>query len=188
MQIKNRNRLIGFQSEKAAQVAAYFACKDVAPISKLKLIKLLYLSERQFLEKYGRPMLYDMFFSLKDGPICSVSLNCINGSLDKEIWSNFITKSQNNVRAIRHFDRNDYDEISDIEIEALDSIWNSFGWMSASQIRNYTHKHCPEYSPVTTGRLPIHYPDVFKALRIEDAQILSSEIDQYRKTTALFSE
>jgi len=67
--------LNGFQSRKAAQIAASFAIKSGGRIEKLKLIKLIYLSERQFASDHDRPMLYDEFYSLKDGPICSSSLN-----------------------------------------------------------------------------------------------------------------
>jgi uncharacterized phage-associated protein len=76
--------LVGFESRKAAQISAYFADKEGGSIEKLKLIKLIYLAEREFVKRHGLPMLYDEFFSLKDGPVCSSTLNGINGSIDKD--------------------------------------------------------------------------------------------------------
>ena len=45
--------LVGFRPRKAAQVAAFFASQE-NPIEKLKLIKLIYLSERESLCRIRR--------------------------------------------------------------------------------------------------------------------------------------
>ena len=50
--------LIGFQSEKAAQIAAYFAVLSGGQIEKLKLIKLMYLADREKMRQFDRPMFY----------------------------------------------------------------------------------------------------------------------------------
>jgi len=56
----------------------------------MKLIKLIYLSERESVRSRGRPMIFDEFYSLKDGPISLNALNGINGNTDigkEEIYS-----------------------------------------------------------------------------------------------------
>lgn len=182
------NLLAGFQSEKAAQISSYFAQKNNAPIDKLKLMKLIYLSEREFMERYTEPMLYDEFFSLPHGPICSNTLNGINGELDIEIWNKFISRNGHKIKTTQNsFNRDDFDEISDAEIEVLNSTWDSFGWMTTTEIRNYTHKNCPEYTELEKGCLPIHYPNLFKVLGYDNPQHLSDEIDQFRKTEAMIT-
>jgi uncharacterized phage-associated protein len=86
-------KLLGFRSRKAAQVSALFLARESdGRMDKLKLIKLLYLTERESMAARGRPIFYDEFYSLKDGPICSTALNCLNGELDKDIWSNYVRK------------------------------------------------------------------------------------------------
>ncbi|MFH1158984.1 MAG: Panacea domain-containing protein [Pseudomonadota bacterium] len=182
-----KHHLVGFQSRKAAQVSAFFAQGAGPSIDKLKLIKLIYLAERQFMLKYGQPMLYDEFFSLRHGPICSNALNGINGDIDRGTWSAFISKQQNKISATRTFSREDFDEISNAEIEVLKSTLESFGFMTASQLRNYTHKHCPEYTEIESGRIPINYFSLFKVLGLQGAEYLAGEIDQYRKTEAMLS-
>jgi uncharacterized phage-associated protein len=82
-------KLLGFRSRKAAQVSALFLARESGRMDKLKLIKLLYLTERESMAVRGRPIFYDEFYSLKDGPICSTALNSLNGELDKDIWSNY---------------------------------------------------------------------------------------------------
>lgn len=183
---ENFPALIGFKSRKAAQVAAFFAAKKESHIEKLALVKLIYLAERDFMSKYSHPMLYDEFFSLRNGPVCSSALNGINGQLDKSTWSHFIILEENkNVKAVKKFTREQHDEISDAEMEMLESTWTSFGWMTSAQIRDYTHKNCPEYTEIETGRLPIFYKDIFKALGKPNADELEEEINAYRRAESI---
>ena len=58
--------------------SAYFALKSGGVIEKLKLIKLIIFRER-FLSEYHHPMLFDELYSLPHGPICSSTLNGIDG-------------------------------------------------------------------------------------------------------------
>lgn len=163
--------LVGFKSRKAAQIAAFFALKSATPkrgtIEKLKLIKLIYFSEREFLKHHRLPMLFDEFYSLPHGPICSAALNGIDGKLDagdEDIWGEHIARNGNVVVAMKRFVREELDEIHRPEVKMLNYVWHRFGDMTASQLRNYSHENCPEYTEVTEGRIPISYRDVMIAL------------------------
>ncbi len=179
--------LLGYKSKKAAQISAFFAGKSNTGIDKLKLIKLLYLAERTFLSKYGHPMFYDEFYSLRQGPICSISLDGINGLIRKTEWSYYIQKAGNTIKATSVFAREDFDHISDAEHEVAKNIWEKFGGMTTSQVRNYTHRHCPEYTEVSAGRIPISYKEVFDALDMPNAEMLSEEIEETRRLEAILS-
>ncbi len=173
--------LNGFQSRKAAQIAAFFACLAGGTIEKLKLIKLFYLAEREFMNARGRPMLYDEFYSLKDGPICSATLNGMNGMIDAEIWSSYIARNGNIVTPVRKVSRDALDEVSNAEFQIINHIWTRFGHMSASQIRNYTHEHCPEYRLVLSGRSPITYAEIFHAVGSQDPAALAAAVENFRE-------
>lgn len=180
--------LVGFESRKAAQMCAYFASKSPnGTIEKLKLIKLIYLSERGYLEKNGLPMLWDELYSLPHGPICSSSLNGIDGSIDEDTWSKYIARNGNIVVAVARFAKSDLDEISLAEFEALDEVWEKFKDYTASQLRNYTHAHCPEYTEVIKGRVPISYKDVLDAVGAHEASDMEQEISSIRRAHSLLS-
>ena len=171
----------GFRSRKAAQICVYFATKSKGTkkrgtIAKLKLIKLIYLAERRFLSEHHHPMLFDELYSLPHGPICSNTLNGINGRIHDELWTDFITRSGNIVVAMKKLDRADLDEISDAEMEVLSSIWDDFGKLTPSQLRNYTHKHCSEYTETEKSSIPISYEQIFEALGEKDARGIAREI------------
>lgn len=183
------NTLLGFKSAKAAQIAAYFAGHAGHAMDKMKLIKLIYLSEREHLKRHGAPMTYDELFSFKDGPVCSSALNGINGKIDKPTWNAFIARGDdvNKISAKEKFSRDNFDELSDADIAVLEFIWAKFGHMSASQLRAFTHKNCPEYTEVTEGRVPIAYKEVLEAVGRDDAEEASDSINSYRRVQALLA-
>ena len=178
--------LVGFRSRKAAQLCAHFAVNNGGTIEKLKLIKLLYLSERQFLSEYHHPMLFDEYYSLTHGPICSNALDGINGMIHEEIWDNFVARNGNLVVAIKTLSRDELDEVSDAEIVVISEIWEKFGHMTPSQLRNYTHDNLPEYTE-TEGRIRISYKEIFEALGQEDAENLAKDIDEMVRVDGLLS-
>ncbi len=133
--------ITGFRSQKAAQLAALFAQMAGGKIDKLKLIKLIYLSERDFLGEYHFPMLFDEFYSLYNGPICSATLNGIDGVIHTEVWDKAIGRhGKDHIYAILKGGRDVYDELSDAEYNTARKIWTEFGHKSAGQLVEYTHK------------------------------------------------
>jgi uncharacterized phage-associated protein len=86
----------GFDEIKSAQMAGYFAQRSAEKLDKLKLIKLIYLSEREHLKRHSLPMTFDEFYSLKDGPIASAALNGLDGRLRLSLWDNWIKRSAGN--------------------------------------------------------------------------------------------
>jgi uncharacterized phage-associated protein len=182
--------LVGFKSRKAAQMAAFFALKSLVPnrgtIEKLKLIKLIYFSEREFLRQHRLPMLFDEFYSLPHGPICSATLNGIDGKLDASdegVWGEYIARNGNVVVVMKKFARDNLDAILHKEMRMLNYIWHRFGDMTSSQLRNYSHEHCPEYTEITEGRIPISYREVMVALGFTkvDADAVDDEVRNIRR-------
>lgn len=173
--------VVGFKSRKAAQLCVLFALKAEGMIEKLKLIKLIYFSEREFLSEHHHPMLFDEFYSLPHGPICSNTLNGIDGVIHEDVWGEFVARNGNVIVAMRKFSREDMDEVSDAELDTIEKIWDKFGDMSASQLRNYSHKNCPEYTEIEKGRIPISYREVLETLGNKEAEEIDREISELRR-------
>lgn len=182
-----KRHLIGFRSQKAAQIAVFFVGQCGGTTEKLKLAKLIYLAEREFISRYGQPMLYDELYSLPHGPICSSSLDGIRRGTGNKLWATFFDREGKNIILKKRIKRDDLDEVSDAELGVAKDVWESFGWMTSAQIWKYTHKHCPEYTEVTSGRLPISYKDVLTALRVPNASYLADRIDETRRIESIFS-
>jgi uncharacterized phage-associated protein len=158
--------LVGFKSRKAAQMAAFFALKSLVPnrgtIEKLKLIKLIYFSEREFLRQHRLPML---------------------DASDEGVWGEYIARNGNVVVVMKKFARDNLDAILHKEMRMLNYIWHRFGDMTSSQLRNYSHEHCPEYTEITEGRIPISYREVMVALGFTkvDADAVDDEVRNIRR-------
>ena len=86
-------------------------------------------------------------------------------------------RNGNIVVAMKSLSRDELDEVSDAELSVIDDIWRDFGHMTPSQLRNYSHENCPEYTE-TTGRIPISYKQILRAVGEEDADILASDIEK----------
>lgn len=172
---------IGFRSRKAAQVCAWFAVQSGGTIEKLKLAKLVYLAEREHLSQFEEPMLFDEMYSLPHGPICSSALNGINGVIHEEIWDEYMTRNGNVIVAIKAFGRGELDDLSEDDIEIVSGLWARFGGYTSSQLRNYTHDHCPEYVELDSGRMPISYQDILRALGSDRAVEVEAEVAEMRR-------
>ena len=133
---------------KVAQMAAYFLLKRGGRMSHLKLIKLLYLTDRENLTRYGFSISGDNAVSMDHGPALSTTLDFLNGCVRSQPggWEDWISDRENHeVSLAKQTDFDDLDELSQADLGTLNTIWDNFGHMSRWEVRDYTHEHCPEW-------------------------------------------
>jgi uncharacterized phage-associated protein len=169
-----------YSDERAAQMAAYFLTKSAGRMPHLKLMKLMYLADRESLRRYARPMSYDRLVSMPHGPVLSRTLNLISDDVSSDAWSAWIADAANYmVHLARNVGaREDFDELSDADLRVLDDVWQEFGHLDKWAIRDYTHQHCSEWQDPGDSSRPITFTDVFVALgaSAEDAQAREAEL------------
>jgi uncharacterized phage-associated protein len=173
----------GYNVRKAAQVTAFFSKKEGGSIDVLKVAKLLYLADREFMSRYDFPILFDYFVSMPHGPVTSLTLNYINGlEAERAQWKDFVVgRADNQVGVARpEMSFDELDELSDAEVHVLDATWDQFGHMTSWQLRNYTHRHCPEWEDPEGSSNPIPYERVLKFLGKENSSDIAREIDSLR--------
>ena len=148
-----------FTARKVAQMAAYFADRQGGRINILKLMKLLYLADRGAMIAHGEPISFDYFVSMDHGPVLSRTLNLINGTYPDHMaadWDEWISDREGHVIASnRRFGRDDLDQLSDADLEVLDSTWRAFGHMNQWELVEYTHKNLPEWQNPNGSSIPI---------------------------------
>lgn len=180
-----------FKARKAAQVAAFFVNENGGQINVLKLVKLIYLADRSFMEQFDCSLLNDQLVSMDHGPVNSLTLSYINGmSWGSSGWDEFITdREKHNVGLVKALTGDsDLDELSHAELRVLSETWAAFGHMSPFQIRDYTHDNCPEWEDPDGSSNPIPYERVFKFLGKENADELAHDIDAERRVEEMFAE
>lgn len=176
--------LAGYDVSKAAQVAAFFALQAGGRINVLKLSKLVYLAEREYMARYDEPMFYDHLVSMPDGPVASITLNLINGNLEDERWSAFVAKRDGYdiqivdgmaIERLKHLSRADF--------RVLEMLWEKFKSFDKYALRDWTHKkeNVPEWVDPKGSSLPIHHEDIFRSLQKDESLSLAHEVDEYRR-------
>lgn len=169
-----------FDLDRTAQAAAYLLAK--APqhtLSKLKLMKLLYLADRTSFATYGTTISGDRLVSMPHGPVLSRTLGALRmedaAPADWTMWVRHA--GGNDFTLADHADIDAAGRLSDADIAILDDVWTGFGAMTAIQLRNWTHDphNCPEYRDPNGSSHPITIEDLGRALGFTAAEIAAAE-------------
>lgn len=149
----------------------------------LKLMKLMYLAERESMKRHGFTMTGDHFVSMPHGPVLSLTLDHINDATESapDGWDSWVGDKANfAVGLVREVSRDVLDELSNADLEILQFTWKTFGWMTKYQIRDYTHdsRNCPEWKDPDGSSNSIAYEAVFEALghNHAEAALLAAEL------------
>ena len=187
--LSNLEPIAGFSPEKAVQLISLFLIKAGGSLEKLKLIKLIYLADRRFFELYGEPILWDEYYSLPQGPICSSALNCIDKNIASELSDAFFSAADNrNIQIEEHIEIGCFDHLCEAEINVADSVWQEHGAKTASQLRNYTHSNCPEYVLLEHGRIRIPYENILAAVGNDRPRETALELEAHRNVVAKYAQ
>jgi uncharacterized phage-associated protein len=175
--------LPGYDIEKAAQATAFFALSAGGAINVLKLSKLLYLAEREFMSRYDEPMFYDRLVSMPDGPVASITLNFVNGELESPQWSKYVApRAGYDIAASNGISLEDLDALSVADLEVLRALWERFRGFDRYKLRDWTHdkNNIPEWIDPRGSSDVIPHERVFQFLLKDNPTELKEDIDNYR--------
>lgn len=168
---------MSYDPRKAAQVIAYLIMKSGGrSINVLKAVKLVYLTDRESVRRFGFPVLDERRCSMPHGPVNSATYSYINGEYNAEGtgWSDFLRDKENHTLAIASNDisDDDLDELSDADIQCMDAVWDRFGHMSQWDLRDWTHDpaNVPEWEDPDGGSIEIPMQRMLNALGVADAE------------------
>jgi uncharacterized phage-associated protein len=125
---------MNLRDKKIKNTILFFANKSANnKIGRLKLIKLIWLSDRLHLNKYGRLILKDDYKALPNGPIASKALNMAQCSFDEESYTvnKHIIQAQKEL-SIEYFSKSD--------LEVMEYVWAKFGKLNGFELRNLSHE------------------------------------------------
>lgn len=167
-----------FREDKATQAAARLLTARGGKMSYMKLLKLLYFADRTALVKLGRPITFDRYYSMENGPVLSQTCDLIKDRAPRKAghyWRKFIETSGHDVRLKETAPD---DQMSEAEEKILDKVFAKYGHMKRWDLVELTHK-LPEYvDPPATSRIPLSYADILKAAGVEkaDAKAILSDL------------
>lgn len=174
-----------FNERKAAQVATYFALKQGGAINIVKLMKLVYLGDREFLAKYDSPILFDRPVSMPKGPVNSNTYNCASGQVSAEVWDAYLTDAANHMISCTQANMTyqDLKALSRAEVQVLDEVWEKFGHMNQWDLVKYTHDNCDEWEDPNGSSQSIPYERILRVLGKGAASREIAERIESEKTT-----
>jgi uncharacterized phage-associated protein len=152
-----------FNEAKATQAAACLLKLRGGQMSYLKLIKLLYLADREALLRWDRPISTDRYVSMDNGPVLSRVLNLISGSYESTtgIWSKYISEPIGHDVRLQTEDFST-DELSSAEEDLLHEIFKQHGHKNRWALVRYVHT-LKEWQDPNGSAIPISYGDILKA-------------------------
>jgi uncharacterized phage-associated protein len=179
-----------FREDKATQAAARLLKLRGGRMSHLKLIKLLYLVERESLTRFGVPFTYDSYVSMPHGPVLSATLDRINERPMYEggYWDQHITPKQNNEVALRDAETVPADQLSRAEEALIDEIFRTHGHLSRWELVELTHQ-LPEWTDPHGSSLPIDPAAILlgEGYTEEDVADMRAEWEEAAYAASLFT-
>lgn len=173
-----------FQKRKAVAAAAVLLEHAGGKMRYIRLIKLLYLADRESLARRLRPIVGGYYVSMKHGLVTSEILDliklgdkilrCGGKLLSDGTWSRAIEKTEYEVKIVGRFDLG---PLSQEEIGILREVADRYSSLSIWQLRDLTHK-LKEWQNPGGGSIPVDPESILKALRID-----KDEIEKIRKDT-----
>ena len=162
--------LDAFNPRKAAQVIAFLVQGRGGRTDIIDVIKLAYLSDRSFLDKYDRPILYDDFYCLDNGPVDSQTYDAIKevGKLAGP-WTDYLRPRRGHeIATIRKIEAADFDLLSVAEELVMASVLEEHKHRHGFELVEWIHENCREWSNPRNTSVPLPYFEVWKALGREN--------------------
>ncbi|MBC7220651.1 SocA family protein [Candidatus Bipolaricaulota bacterium] len=167
-----------FDEEKSTAMALYLLQKcPNQRMNYLKLIKLMYIADREALRQWGHPLTGDAYFSLPHGPVVSRIKDLITDDPEfsgGKVWTSCIHRLDRDVEAVAE---GPMDSLSSAERELLDRVFASYGSYTPWQLVELTHTF-PEWRDPQGSAEPITYKDILCAVgRGEESDELVENIE-----------
>jgi len=168
-----------YNEVKATQTAAILLELNGGEMDYAKCTKLLYNIEREALNRWTRPVVFDDLFSLPYGQVVSKTLNRakFENQSAKSFWREHIeTYNENNIRLIKDCGRG---KLSRAEIELIKEFDNKYKDKTPGQMIDEHHnaKLFPEWKDPGHSRIKTTYSDLLRILGKTPEQIKEFEED-----------
>jgi uncharacterized phage-associated protein len=189
-----------FSVDNTVLLAAKLLDKAGGELNIIKLMKLLYICDREAIAAIAQPITFDKFVSMDHGPVLSGTYDLMNGSSKpsiQHVWDRVIGQREGHRLSLKGDTRIESNDFID---RIVNKVWGKFGRMGSWDLVEYTHTNFEEWDDPYGSSTPIQYVDVMRAVGFgrEEAMKLASELenqcnenrtfDMNRMTAALQAE
>ncbi len=185
---------MSYEPVKAAQLIAALIIKSGSTsINILKAMKLVYLSDRESIKRYGFPILDELRVSMPHGPVNSVTYSHINGEYDLKGcgWSDILEdRAHHNVALLNpSMTLDDLDELSDADLACIETVIADFGSMDQWQLVQWTHdpNNVPEWEDPHGSSTPIPLRRIMQSVGIDNPEGMDETASALRAADEAFA-
>jgi len=160
-----------FDERKAVQAAGLLLARSEGYLNYMKLIKLLYLADREHLDLYGAPIVGGAYAALPYGPVITEVKERITETRS-DYWNEHISPPADyEVKLLK--DVGD-DDLNDAEVEILELIAKRYKDVHPFDLVNELHGGLPEWRDPAGSSFTIWVEDILRALGKNDIEIAAA--------------
>ncbi|MDB5324082.1 MAG: putative phage-associated protein [Phycisphaerales bacterium] len=181
--------LIRLDIMKLTQAAAYLLKRHNGFITRMRLLKLLYMVDRELLTETRRPLTGDRPVAMDFGPVLTHTYDLLKGeATGADVWNRFIQQ----VAPYTHKLAADpgVGKLSKRELAKLDEVVQRYWWIDDEELSDITHEF-PEWKrnkPPKKSRQLIPLEHVLEALGLgNDIERLKKEAQAEIELDALLA-
>jgi uncharacterized phage-associated protein len=177
--------------EKAIQAAGVLLRRSGKQMSRIRLIKLLYMADREAVRKYGMPILGSRIAAMKHGPVHTEVLDLIRGEhVEEPEWSRYFRNKGYRVFLSKE---PQVGALSKHEIDVLNDVCGEMEPNDDWSVVDHTHKfdewqkHYPNPQENTSRVIP--FEDVVEAVgRASDRDSILQDVADKEAFESFFAE
>ena len=169
-----------FDAEKVTEAGAFLLNLRGGCMHYIKLLKLLYIADREALAEWGIPVSHDNYVSMDHGPVLSQTYNLIREG--GRVWSEYISApfGDYEIQLINHPGKSR--KLSLAEENLLRRVFEQHGRKNRWDLVDYVHTF-PEWHDPQGGSIPINLEEILRALddSPENIEAIVAELKYERK-------
>lgn len=169
--------------DKLIDTVNYLLSLNEGHINYTKLIKLLYIADRETFNEFGFTITGDQYYALHNGPILSKLYDLIQKKAQAALqakWDNYFYKDGYELLGDKL--GRPVQELSEIEMEKIKEIDERYKQYSYSRMIDLIHDpdFCPEWEDPGTSSTSISLYDILIKYGKKDAETAQQIVEEYQ--------
>ena len=154
----------------AAQMAVAFIAKANRPVARLKLLKLMYLAEREAMRRFLRPIIGDHIFAMREGMALSNTARLARGKGEAVgEWNQHIVRKAQGLGLRKGVSAQRLDCLSEDDLGVIQWVWDRYGDKSQDELIQVVHHKLPEWIEHwnidrKTQAVPVPYETLYRTI------------------------
>jgi uncharacterized phage-associated protein len=181
--VTNRTRKapkMRFDTEKVTEAAALLLSLRGGQMHYIKLLKLLYIADREALGEWGIPVSHDNYVSMDNGPVLSQTYNLVKEG--GRVWSEYISAPFGDYEVKLTGEPPKSKKLSRAEENILRRVFDQHGHKNRWDLVDYVHTFAEWHDPHGSS-IPIEVEEILQALNEppESIRAIVMELENQRK-------